>query len=173
MLDLEVKFDILLSPFIYNIKIDESLNSVVSSICENNLFIPPERRHIVNKIIIGGFSKNIRRALYDLIPQFEHGLTCYLKSKGIYPIMYRGSKKVPIDLNHILTSKSKNKFKEEVVSIIGEALTFELEYLLCNKYFGNLRNNNYHSGYVDLNQYTIYEAAAFYFILGAYCLACE
>lgn len=173
VLDLEVKFDILLSPFIYNIKIDENLNSVVSSICENNLFIPPERRHIVNKIILDGLNKNIRRALYDLIPQFEHGLTCYLKSKGIYPIMYRGSNKVLIDLNHILTSKTKNKFRKEVISIIGEDLTFELEYLLCNKYFGNLRNNNYHSGYDDLTQYTIYEAAAFYFILEAYCLACE
>lgn len=174
LLDLKVKTYILLLPFIVNTKIDENLKSVLASISENNLFIPTERKSIINKIILDGVNNNIRKALYDLIPQFEYGLTNYLKSNGLYPIMYRGSNKVLVDLNHILTSnKSKNKYRDQIVSIIGENLTLELEYLLCNKYFGNLRNINYHSGYRELDQCSIYEAAAFYFILEAYCLGCE
>lgn len=173
-LNLYIKFGVLLSPFIYNIKIDGNLKEIVESILDNNLFVPSDRKSVIYNIILDGFNRNIRKALYDLIPQFEYGLTQFLKSKGLYPIMYRGSSRFPIDLNHILTSKStQNKFRSELVEIIGEDLTLELEYLLCNKYLGNIRNNNYHSGYENPEQYTIYEASAFYYIIEAYCMGCD
>ena len=173
-MNLYIKFGVLLSSFIYNIKIDGNLKEIVESILDNNLFVPSDRKSVIYNIILDGFNRNIRKALYDLIPQFEYGLTQFLKSKGLYPIMYRGSSRFPIDLNHILTSKStQNKFRSELVEIIGEDLTLELEYLLCNKYLGNIRNNNYHSGYENPEQYTIYEASAFYYIIEAYCMGCD
>lgn len=172
--DLGIMWDILLSPFVYNLKIDDHLENMVASVLENNLFVPEERTDIIYKIIMGGLSRNIRKAVYDIIPQFEYGLTHYLKIKNVYPVMYRGSKKVHIDLNHILTSKkTKNKFRDKLVEIIGEDLSLELEYLLCNKFLGNLRNNNYHSGYGDLEKFNVFEVSAFYFILKAYCMGCD
>lgn len=173
-LDLNLSFGVLLSSFIYNIKIDDSLKEIINAILENNLFVPSDRRSVIFNIILDGFTRNIRKALYDLIPQFEYGLTYFFKAKGIYPIMYRGSNRILIDLNHMLTSKTKqNKFRDEIVEIIGEDLTLELEYLLCNKFLGNLRNNNYHSGYGDLEKFNIFEVSAFYFILKAYCMGCD
>ena len=173
-LDLQVKFSIFLSTFIYNLKVDDSLKTIIADILANNLFVPDDRKTIVSDIIINGFNKNIRKAVYDLISQFEYGLKLYLKEKNKYPVMYRGSHKVEIDTNHMLTNdKKQNKFRETIAEIIGEDLTLTLEYLLCNRFSGNIRNKNYHSGYGDPNQFTIYEAAAFYFIVETYCKGCN
>lgn len=173
-LNLQTKFYLFLSPFIYNLKVDESLKSMIQAILENNLFVPQDRKEIVADIIIDGFDKNIRKAVYNLISQFEYGIKEFLKSRKIYPVMYSGSHKKTVDLNHMLKSNNSNtKFRKAIVEILGEDLTLALEYLLCNKYLSNLRNNNYHSGYGDLSKYTIFEASAFYFIIEAYCLACE
>lgn len=173
-IDMQIKFNIVLLPFIQNVKADDSLKEVISSVLENNLFVPKDRQNIIYKIILDGFDGNIRKALYDLIPQFEYGLTQFLKSKRIYPVMHRGSHRVPIDLNHMLNGNiHNNKFRDKIAKIIGQNLTITLEYLLCSTYLGNLRNNNYHSGYSDPEEYTIYEAAAFYFMIKAYCFACN
>lgn len=172
--DLNVKYCIFLQSFIFNLNVDNELKQIIYEIVDSNLIVPSERKAVVSAIILDGFNKNIRKAVYDLISQFEYGIKKYLQSKNIYPIIYQGSTHKNIDLNHMLRSSQKqNRFRSTLEEVFGIDLLLELEYLLCNRYLGNLRNNNYHEGYGDLNEYTIYEASAFYFLVEAYCLACD
>ncbi len=74
---------------------------------------------------------------------------------------------VHIDLNHILT---EDKFRNKIVELVGEDLTKELEYLLVQPSYGNLRNYNYHEGFDKDNVANNHEIMAFLRIIIAYCM---
>ena len=163
----------ILRHFIYYLKLDESLKTAIKDILANNLFVPTDRVDIVYQIILKGMNRKIREAIYDLISQFEYGCKMFLRNKNIYPVTFINKRRKELDLNHILSSKAKNKFKDEISSIIGEDLILSIEFVSVRKLSGNLRNRNYHTGYGNPDEFSIYEAALFYYLVEAYCLACE
>lgn len=163
---------ILLRPFVDKLKIDEEFKLILLEICSRNLFIPKSRAKIVYEILLDGLNKNIRRATFDLISQFEYGLREYLKiHKKQYPTIKKGGEIYNIDLNNILVNKEKNQvFRKHIVEILGEDLTQELEFLTCRPLASNLRNRNYHDGYGDTDYYKIEEMVLFFMIIKSYCL---
>lgn len=157
--------------------IDNELKNAIKNITDSNLLIPNDRREIVYDILIDGLTNDAyKTCVFDLLAQFENGCRLYLKNNcNLYPIISKGGQTVKIDLNHILVQKGKkeNKFRNKLVELIGSDLTTNIEYLTCRKLSGNLRNNNYHSGYGDTATYSINEIALFYMILKAYLMGCE
>ncbi len=172
-LDLNLKFGVILRHFIYNLKLDESLKTSIKDLLTNNLFVPKDRVDVVYQIILKGMNRKIREAIYDLIAQFEYGCKMFLRNRKIYPVTFINKRRKDLDLNHILSSKAKNKFRDEISNIIGEDLTLSIEFLSIRKLSGNLRNKNYHTGYGNPEEFSIHEAALFYYLMEAYCLACE
>ena len=53
---------------------------------------------------------------------------------------------------------------------MGEDLTKELQYLLVDKHYGNLRNQDYHVGSDNAKACTNIEILAFFKLLNAYCM---
>lgn len=150
------------------VEVDEELENLIAEIISHNEFVPQTRIEIVKNYVILGLKKDIRKATYLLISQFEYGCVNYLKDrKKIYPTITKGTMTVKIDLNHILTN---NKFRKKIVEILGEDLTKELQFLLVEKRYGNLRNQDYHEGLEREDVFTNFEVLAFYRLLNAYCL---
>lgn len=167
---------VILRPFIDNVEIDVELKTTIKEILANNLFVPEDRREIVYDIIENGLNRNIRKALYDLIPQFENGCREYLKKyKNLYPVINKGAMSVKIDLNHIFVQRGEkeNPFREAIREILGDDLTLQIEYLSCRSLSANIRNRFYHYGYADTDKYTVYEMVLFFLIIKAYCLGCD
>lgn len=167
-----IQHGILLRPFLDNLKMDEEFKSTLMEVCGHNLFIPKSRGKIVYEILLDGLNRNIRRATFGLISQFEYGLREYLKiHKKQYPTIKKGGETYNIDLNNILVNKEKNQvFRQHIVEILGEDLTQELEFLTCRPLASNLRNRNYHDGYGDTDCYKIEELVLFFMIIKSYCL---
>lgn len=167
-----IKHGILCRPFLDNLKIDEEFKSTLLDICSHNLFIPKNRTKIVCDILLEGLNRNVRKATFDLISQFEYGLREYLRAyKKQYPTIKKGSENYNIDLNNMLVNKSKNEvFRKHIVEILGDDLTQEIEFLSCRPLGANLRNRNYHDGYDDTDCYKIEEMILFFIILKVYCL---
>ena len=167
-----IKHGILCRPFLDNLKIDEEFKSMLLDVCSHNLFIPQNRTKIVCDLLLEGLNRNVRKATFDLISQFEYGLREYLRiHKKQYPTIKKGSEKYNIDLNNILVNKSKNEvFRKHIVEILGDDLTQEIEFLSCRPLGANLRNRNYHDGYDDTNCYKIEEMILFFIIIKVYCL---
>lgn len=154
--------------YFYSVTVDEKLDGLISEIISHNEFVPRDRVKMVKDLIIAGLSKNIRRSVYFLVSQFEFGCVEYLKNKKrIYPRITKGSKSVPIDLNEIL---SDTKFRKHIADSLGEDLTKELQFLLVEKQYGNLRNRYYHEGVEREDAFTDIELLAFYRLINAYCL---
>lgn len=149
------------------IKIDDELLKFIEEIVSHNVFVPKERIDIVCSDIIKGLNKNIKQSLLSLISQFEYGCTEFLKSKGIYPSDFKGSKFKPTDLNGYLTEE---KYFAPINEILGSDLTNELKYLLVDKRYGNLRNKNYHLGLENNNSITVVDLIAFFRLFNVYCL---
>jgi len=167
-----IKHGILCRPFLDNLKMDEEFKNMLLDICSHNLFIPKNRTKIVFDILLEGLNRNIRKATFNLISQFEYGLREYLRVyKKQYPTIKKGSENYSIDLNNILVKKSKNEiFRRHIVEILGDDLTQEIEFLSCRSLGPNLRNRNYHDGYGDTDCYKIEEMILFFMILKVYCL---
>lgn len=154
--------------------IDDALKLLIKEIVYHNLLIPQSKCCVVYDSILEGLENDkLRIAVYDLIPQFEEGCRHFLyKHKKISPQVRKGQKILTANLNDILVEKGdkQNKFRKKIAELIGEDLTLTIEYLSCRKLSGNLRNENYHSGYDDANKFSIDEAGLFYFLIKAYCM---
>lgn len=168
----DIIHDLMLKPFIFNLKLDKELKELIKEIISHNLFVPYEDIVIVYESIIACLNKNIRGGMFKLVAKFEKGCREYLKSLGMYPIIKKGSQSVNIDLNHILVEKKnkENRFRKAIVEIWGEDLTLAIEYLSCRPLSGNIRNDYYHNGAGDENQYYPNEMLLFFYLIKAYCL---
>lgn len=162
-----IYYDIALD-YIKTLVLDEQLKSLIEEIISHNEFVPKDRINIVSEYVKKGFNKEIRLSLYNLIAQFENGCVNYLKNKKrIYPIIKKGNMSVKIDLNHILTDV---KFRNSIVEILGEDLTKELQYLLVENRYGNLRNTNYHEAYSREDICNNFELLAFFKLVNVFCI---
>ena len=153
--------------YLNSVMVDLELEDLFTEIISHNELVPSSRMKIVKDYLIGGLNKNIRKSVYLLISQFEYGCIEYLKNKkGVYPVITKGSMTVTVDLNHILTIK---KFRDCIVELLGEDLTKELQYLLVEKHYGNLRNQDYHEGFDREDVFTNIELIVFFRLINAYC----
>lgn len=153
--------------YISCIVIDDELLLLLKDILSHNEFVPKERIDIVYNNVVGGLKNDVRQCVFNLIAQFEKGCFEFLRRKQIYPTILSGSKRKNADLNHFLTIK---KFRDHFMSILGADLTKELQHLLIDKRYGNLRNHVYHTGTDDSGSYTSIELLSFFKILNAYCM---
>lgn len=155
-------------------KVDNELKEFLKTITRSNVLISNDRSDIVYNILLKGLTDNsYRTCVFDLLAQFENGCRLYLKNYcKLYPTIIKGGQTVNIDLNHMLVQKgsNENKFRQKIAELIGFDLTTNIEYLACRRLTGNLRNNNYHSGYGDIETYTLNEVTLFFMLLKAYCM---
>ena len=155
-------------------KVDNELKEFLKTITRSNVLISNDRSNIVYNILLKGLTDNsYRTCVFDLLAQFENGCRLYLKNYcKLYPTIIKGGQAVNIDLNHMLVQKgsNENKFRQKIAELIGFDLTTNIEYLACRRLTGNLRNNNYHSGYGDIETYTLNEVTLFFMLLKAYCM---
>lgn len=164
---------IILNSFEYNLKLDDSLKEILKEIISKNLFVPQERIDIVLEYLLMGLNKKIRSGLYGLITQFENGCRDYLeKQKHLFPLIRKGGKDDPINLNDMFVKKEgkDNKFRDALVEFLGEDLTHEIEYLACRKSSGNIRNKYAHKGHEKEGEFYPEEINLFFLILEVYCL---
>ena len=158
----------IIQPFLDHVKNDRTMYALWEEIVRHNAFIPQGRHSLVLNKIILGLHKNICEALFYLIPQLEYGFFQYIKcEKRIYPER-NGN---PINLKHMLVKKgaSENLFRDAILEVLDPSLVQHLEYRLCRKLGGNIRNQNYHSGVASTAPYNPIEAEAFFLILLVYC----
>ena len=147
--------------------IDEPLLSLIKDVVEHNEFVPKSRAEVVFNYLVSGLKKDVRQSVFNLIVQFEYGCSEYLISIKVHPTIPAGSKRKNADLNHFLTIE---KFRKPLKDIFGEDLTKELQYLLVDKHYGNLRNQDYHVGSDNAKACTNIEILAFFKLLNAYCM---
>ncbi len=156
--------------------IDDDLKLLIQDIVWHNYLIPkPRCREVYNSLIDGLQNNYIRKAVYELISQFEEGCRQFLyQYRKIYPRVKVGKKTdtYSANLNNFLVEKGNkhNRFRKEIAELIGEDLTLTIEYLACRKLSGNLRNEYYHHGHGDTNKFSLDEASLFYFLIKAYCM---
>ena len=170
---LGVQYELILGPFVYYFKNDDTVQDMLEEILTHNCFVPVERKEIIRDAILKGFDKDIRGALFVLLSQFEYGCKHYLKvHKRIHTDTKVGSMKVPVDLNKILVQKKgkANKFRDAIRELLGDDMTLSLEYLACRPLSGNIRNRNYHDGIKKNDSYDLEEVFLFYYLFEAYCL---
>lgn len=168
-----IQYELILAPFVYFLKTDDTICSLLDEILDHNYFVPSERKKIIKDAFVLGFNKGIREALLKLLSQFEFGCKNYCKVyKRIHTTTKAGSMQVPVDLNKMLVQKhgKPNKYRAAIQEILGDNLTLTLEYLSCRPLSGNIRNRNYHDGIKDPNNYDLEELSLFYYLFEAYCL---
>ena len=149
------------------IVIDEKLLSLIRNIIEHNEFVPKSRADVVFNYIIDGLKKGIRQSVFNLMVQFEYGCSDFLRKKRVHPTIPAGSRRKNADLNHFLTME---QFRAPLKEVLGGDLTKELQYLLVDKQYGNLRNQDYHVGTERHDVCTNIEILAFFKLLNAYCM---
>jgi len=66
---------------------------------------------------------------------------------------------------------SPHPLNNSIADLLGGDLTKELQYLLVEKTYGNLRNRFAREGYGDEDAYTSTELVAFFRLIDAYCMA--
>ena len=150
-------------------KPDEKLKELLVSIASRNELVPVGRNKVVAEAMIDGLNGHIRKAAFVLIPQFEYGCSIYLKTqRHIYPAKIQNHRIEPLELNAMLMS---DPYQNAIADLLGGDLTKELQYLLVEKTYGNLRNRFAHEGYGDEDAYTSIELVAFFRLIDAYCMA--
>ena len=172
-LNSQVMYNIVLNSFVFYLKLDSSLKGLLKEIISKNLFVPKNRVDSVFEYVCLGLNKKIRTGLYGLITQFEYGCREYLKNrKHLFPAIGKGGKEDPINLNDMFIQKDnkKNKFRDNLIEVLGEDLVQEIEYLACRKLSGNIRNKYAHEGHEKEGEFYVEEVNLFFLILEVYCL---
>ncbi len=119
----------------------------------NSPMVPPDREYYFTKGFLSGFEYDFITSLHILIPQIEHIVRWHLKQNGI--------KTTALDANGIEYEYSLNTLLdiEQVNTIFGENLIFELKAILIDGYGPALRHLMAH-GLLDYkmayNFYTVY-----------------
>jgi len=115
--------------------------------------VPPGRERLIGKALFAGYDNDFVTALHLLVPQLEHLVRFHLKQLGV--------KTTNLDQKGIENENGLSTLMEheQVETIFGEDLAFEIRALFCDPFGPNLRNELAH-GLVGFEQaqstYSIY-----------------
>ena len=99
-------------------------------------FFPEERRTLVAEALLLGFSRKLGLAMYLLAPQIEHAVRMKLKDHDKITT-HTDEKGITHEIG--LSALMEN-FNEEIATILGEDLAFEIRFLFCEAAGPNVRN---------------------------------
>ena len=162
-----IAIDLLIHPFITQIKFDEECIALINDIVLHNELVYKDSSVISENIIRGISEKKIRSALANLFPKFEDGLRHYIEKQGIIPVIRSGGNEIVASLGQMMEN---NVFRKHIDSLLGKDLTQHIDYLACKKLGGNLKNIYSHEGHGNDDSYSIDEIIMFFLLLKAYCM---
>lgn len=117
---------------------DDSWRSAIGDLVHGSRFAPDDRRGILERAIVAGFSGDRVVLAHLAIPQIENSLRVVFRDAGL-PITTMNAKGIQEerDLNSLLTDESAK-------TVLGEALVWEMRSLLIERTGANLRNRLCH-----------------------------
>lgn len=151
------------SPAIDQILLDHDVSERdFMSIVSDNNFIPPGREGIYARGLYAGITGDLLVSTHLLIPQIEHSIRYILQQSGVIPSTYNSE--------GIQDEKNLNSllFLPELVEILGEDLTFDLQGLLVEGFGSNLRNKTAH-GLIDHNGFYSVQVQYLWWIIFSIC----
>lgn len=118
----------------------------IDQICSNHPFIPDGHEEYFVKGLLAGFNRDFMTACHLLVPQIENSLRYLARQKGEEPSTLHGD-----------GSQERNGIKallghQEIIDTLGSDLTTNLQVVLLDKVYGDLRNQLSH-GYVPASTY--------------------
>lgn len=118
----------------------------IEQICSNHPFIPYGHEEFFVKGLLAGFNRDFMTACHLLVPQIENSLRYLARQKGEEPSTLHGD-----------GSQERNGLKvllghEAIIDTLGTDLTTNLQVILLDKIYGDLRNQLSH-GYVPASTY--------------------
>ena len=113
----------------------------LKSLVQQNEFVPEDRQNIYFRAIVAGVDGDWLLFAHLIIPQLENSLRQLVGLAGGKTTAYRSDLMKERDLNQFLTENEPGK---DVITLIGEDLTWELRTLLIEQSGANLRNRICH-----------------------------
>ncbi|GAD32471.1 conserved hypothetical protein [Photobacterium leiognathi lrivu.4.1] len=118
----------------------------IKQICSNHPFIPDGHEEYFVKGLLAGFNRDFMTACHLLVPQIENSLRYLARQKGEEPSTLHGD-----------GSQERNGIKallghQAIIDTLGSDLTTNLQVVLLDKVYGDLRNQLSH-GYVPASTY--------------------
>ncbi|HIF9372808.1 TPA: DUF4209 domain-containing protein [Photobacterium damselae] len=118
----------------------------IEQICSNHPFIPDGHEEYFVKGLLAGFNRDFMTACHLLVPQIENSLRYLARQKGEEPSTLHGD-----------GSQERNGIKallghQAIIDTLGADLTTNLQVVLLDKVYGDLRNQLSH-GYVPASTY--------------------
>jgi hypothetical protein len=106
----------------------------------NNPFVPQGREPIYARGLHAGFTGDFLVAAHLLLPQVENSIRYLLYQQGqVVSNLTSHNIQNELDLN-----TAYEKFREEITTVLGEDIAFDLEGLLIQRFGSNLRNETAH-----------------------------
>ncbi|TNZ98001.1 hypothetical protein CGK40_12585 [Vibrio parahaemolyticus] len=118
----------------------------LEQICCNHPFIPDGHEEFFVKGLLAGFNKDFLTACHLLVPQIENSLRYLARQRGEEPSTLHGD-----------GSQERNGIKallghQAIIDTLGSDITSNLQVILLDKIYGDLRNQLSH-GYVPASNY--------------------
>lgn len=122
------------------------VKEAIEQICSNHPFIPDGHEEYFVKGLLAGFNRDFMTACHLLVPQIENSLRYLARQKGEEPSTLHGD-----------GSQERNGIKallghQAIIDTLGSDLTTNLQVVLLDKLYGDLRNQLSH-GYVPASTY--------------------
>ncbi|EKG0011867.1 DUF4209 domain-containing protein [Vibrio cholerae] len=122
------------------------VKEAIEQICSNHPFIPDDHEEYFVKGLLAGFNRDFMTACHLLVPQIENSLRYLARQKGEEPSTLHGD-----------GSQERNGIKallghQAIIDTLGSDLTTNLQVVLLDKLYGDLRNQLSH-GYVPASTY--------------------
>ncbi|MEL0615644.1 DUF4209 domain-containing protein [Cobetia marina] len=119
---------------------------MVINICSNHPFIPDGHEEYFVKGLLAGFNRDFMTSCHLLIPQIENSLRYIARQQGYEPTTLHGD-----------GSQERRGIKlllenQSVINALGFDLTTNLQIILLDKVYGDLRNQLSH-GYIPASSY--------------------
>lgn len=131
----------------------------------NNPFVPKGREHIYARGLHAGFTSDFLVAAHLLLPQVENSIRHLLYQQGhVVSNLTSHNIQNELDLN-----TAYEKFRDEITTVLGEDIAFDLEGLLIQRFGSNLRNETAH-GLMEHNEFFSGPVVYFWWLILHLCI---